>query len=129
MSAWHDSVVELIGNYQGTLEHMENNDCLTIVSIRLKRKTGRYLGLGESKKVFEWMTQDMSGKLEHEVAARRCYIGQPVSLTKEECVVRIAAGADTIREMCTDPKSVLAQDAAVLAKLHLLVEAHETLCQ
>ena len=65
MSAWHDSVVELIGNYQGTLEHMENIDCLTIVSIRLKRKTGRYLGLGESKKVFEWMTQDMSRTLDN----------------------------------------------------------------
>jgi hypothetical protein len=35
--------------------------------------------------------QDLTGKLEGEVAARRCYIGQPVALTAEECVVRVAA--------------------------------------
>jgi hypothetical protein len=35
--------------------------------------------------------QDLTGKLEGEVAARRCYIGQPVALTSEECVVRVAA--------------------------------------
>jgi len=77
--------------------------------------------------VFEWMTHDMSSKLDSDVAARRCYIGQPVSLTKEECVVRVAAGSDAIRLMCDNPKAALAEDAAILAKLALLVDAFEQL--
>ena len=91
MVAWHNGVKEMLGQYSNTLEHMENSDCLTIMSVRLRRKKGGYLSVGESKKVFEWMTQDLTGKLDGEVAARRCYIGQPVSLTSEECVVRVAA--------------------------------------
>ena len=95
--AWNTGVIELLGQHAGVLEHMENLDCPTIVSVRLRRKTGRYLNVSQSKKVFEWMTLDMSGKLDQEVARRPCYIGQPVSLTADECVVRIAAGSDTIR--------------------------------
>ena len=127
MSTWHDSLVEMLGKYQGTLEHMENLDCLTIVSIRLRRKKGGYLNVSDSKKVFEWMTQDLSHKMQNEVAAQRCYIGQPVSLTSDECVVRVAAGSDTIRLMCDNPKAALAEDAAILAKLALLTEAFEQL--
>ena len=37
------------------------------------------------------MQQDLTGKLEGEVAARRCYIGQPVALTAEEGGGRVAA--------------------------------------
>jgi len=61
------------------------------------------------------------------LAAQRCFIGQPVSLTSDECVVRVAAGSDTIRLMCTNPKAALAEDALILAKLALLVEAFEQL--
>eukprot|EP00277_Geminigera_cryophila_P001574 CAMPEP_0179416164 /NCGR_PEP_ID=MMETSP0799-20121207/6642_1 /TAXON_ID=46947 /ORGANISM="Geminigera cryophila, Strain CCMP2564" /LENGTH=489 /DNA_ID=CAMNT_0021188997 /DNA_START=57 /DNA_END=1526 /DNA_ORIENTATION=+ len=129
MTAWHDALAEMIAKYQGTLELMENVDCLTIVSIRLRRKQGGYLNVAQSKQVFEWMTHDMSSKLDSDVAARRCYIGQPVSLTKEECVVRVAAGSDAIRLMCDHPKSALAEDAAILAKLALLVDAFEQLSQ
>jgi hypothetical protein len=95
--AWNSGVIELLSQHVGVLEHMENLDCPTIVSVRLRRKTGRYLNVSQSKKVFEWMTLDMSDKLDQEVARRPCYIGQPVSLTADECVVRIAAGSDTIR--------------------------------
>jgi len=127
MVAWHNGVKEMLGQYSNTLEQMENSDCLTIMSVRLRRKKGGYLSVGESKKVFEWMTQDLTGKLDGEVAARRCYIGQPVSLTSEECVVRVAAGSDSIRLMCQNPKAALAEDAAILAKLALIVEAFEQL--
>jgi hypothetical protein len=62
MSAWHDGVVQLIGKYQEQLVHMENigNTITTIVSVRLRRKKGGYLNVNDSKKVFEWMTQDMT---------------------------------------------------------------------
>lgn len=127
ISTWHAALVEMLGQHQGALEHMENMDCPTIVSVRLKRKNGGYLTVAESKKVFEWMTQDLSGKLDSPVAARRCYIGQPVSLTSDECVVRVAAGSDAICLMCDDPKAALAEDTLILSKLALVVEAFEQL--
>ena len=127
VSTWNKALVGLLGSHQDHLEPMENVDCPTIISMRLKRKTGGYLNVAECKRVFEWMTQDMSGKLDSPVAARRCYIGQPVSLTKDECVVRVAAGSDAICLMCTDPKAALAADALILSKLALLVGAFEQL--
>ena len=36
-------------------------------------------------------------------------------------------GADSIRLMCENPKAALAEDAAILAKLFLIVEAFEQL--
>jgi hypothetical protein len=43
MVAWHDGVKELLGQYTNTLEHMENLDCLTIISVRLRRKKAQIL--------------------------------------------------------------------------------------
>jgi hypothetical protein len=68
------------------------------------------------------MTRDLSGALGCAAAGPACFIGQPVPITKDESVLRVALGSDSLRACLRDPAAALAQDSAVIRKLALLAQ-------
>ena len=77
----------------------------------------------ELAKVFKAMTLDMSSKFpKNDIASRICYTGQPVLISKEEAVLRIALGSDSLREYIEDGPSTLQQDFTIIEKLSFLGE-------
>ena len=131
MDVWNKFIQQTVANYPEELECFEPVDKQTIISIRLKNvaQGSGYLRTDECKKVFEWMTLDLSSKIDHPVAANRCYIGQPVSITKEDAVVRTALGSDSLRAILANEKAALAEDSAILAKLSYLVRNYKDLSE
>lgn len=125
---WRQHVMAIVEKNSEQLEVFDGGDGSTsIVSIRLKKAGGGYLKTAEAKKVFEWMTQDLSGRLVSPAAAARCYIGQPVAITKEDCVVRSALGSDSLREVLQHPERALASDSLIIQKLALLTDKYDEL--
>ena len=74
-------------------------DTPSIVSIRIKHpSTGEWMKKAELAKVFKAMTLDMSEKFpDDDVASEICFIGQPVLISEEQAVLRIALGSDSLR--------------------------------
>jgi hypothetical protein len=68
------------------------------------------------------MPRDLSAALGDPAAAPACYIGQPVAVAKDEAVLRVALGSDSLRACLRDPAAALAEDAALIRKLALLAE-------
>mmetsp|Transcript_325 Transcript_325/g.868 ORF Transcript_325/g.868 Transcript_325/m.868 type:complete len:200 (-) Transcript_325:16-615(-) len=128
--AWLESVLEELGKHPLHLEAFEPRSCATIVSLRLRKTDGGYYNTAECKKIFEWMTLDMSEKLGTQDAAIKCYIGQPVSVAKGGgCVLRIALGSDSLRQLVDDAEGARAADRAIVTKLALLTKSFDQLSQ
>jgi hypothetical protein len=128
--AWLESVLTELGKYPEQLEAFEPRSCATIVSLRLRKPDGGYYNTAECKKIFEWMTLDMSEKLGTPDAATKCYIGQPVSVAKGGgCVLRIALGSDSLRQLVNDVAGARGADAAIVKKLSLLTKRFDELSQ
>ena len=126
--AWIEGVIKLVDQYKDELETFEPRSCPTILSIRCRKPAGGYYTNGECKKIFEWMTLDMSEKLGTADGAPLCYIGQPVNVGKGgECVLRIALGSDSLRLVRDNSGAALAEDTAVVKKLALLIRNYDSL--
>eukprot|EP00290_Baffinella_frigidus_P025015 CAMPEP_0180252838 /NCGR_PEP_ID=MMETSP0987-20121128/39262_1 /TAXON_ID=697907 /ORGANISM="non described non described, Strain CCMP2293" /LENGTH=417 /DNA_ID=CAMNT_0022221629 /DNA_START=131 /DNA_END=1384 /DNA_ORIENTATION=- len=120
-----EHVLAGVAEFPDQLERFDGGDgCTSIVSIRLKKAGGGFLKVAEAKKVFEWMTQDLSNKLVSPSAAACCYIGQPVSITKEDCIVRLALGSDSLRDFLANGEQALAVDSLIIQKLALLTDKY-----
>mmetsp|Transcript_7301 Transcript_7301/g.12593 ORF Transcript_7301/g.12593 Transcript_7301/m.12593 type:complete len:548 (+) Transcript_7301:74-1717(+) len=94
------------------------------------------LNVDELKKLHALMPHDLSLSLSHttrEISAedvailkRPCYIGQPVKLSADVCVIRFAADAPLVNNICTSKdaatalQSALADDEILVKKLVLL---------
>mmetsp|Transcript_30261 Transcript_30261/g.59091 ORF Transcript_30261/g.59091 Transcript_30261/m.59091 type:complete len:496 (+) Transcript_30261:65-1552(+) len=127
-AAWLESVLSELEKYPDQLEAFEPRSCSTIVSLRLKAPGGAYYNNAECKNVFQWMTLDMSQKTGTQEGAPRCYIGQPVNVAKGGgCVLRIALGSDSLRQLAGDAGAARAEDAAIVAKLALLTKNYAEL--
>jgi hypothetical protein len=125
---WIDGVIGLVEQHKEQLETFQPKSCSTILSIRCRKPAGGYYSNGECKKIFEWMTLDMSEKLGTADGAPLCYIGQPVNVGKGgECVLRIALGSDSLRLVRDNSGAALAEDTAVVKKLALLVKSYDQL--
>ena len=82
------------------------------------------------------MTLDLSHLFKDEdIVKQICYIGQPVSISKNESVLRIALGGDSFRQVVKDmkndsdtgPGSAVADDKIIIKKLAFLAENFEEL--
>lgn len=50
----------------------------------------------------------------------KCFLGQPVLISKDEAVLRIALGSDSLRSLESDFEGTLRTDELILEKLDLL---------
>jgi len=104
-TAWTDEVLACVARHPAlSVAAVEKG----IVSIRCANRhrqalTGkRYHGAATLKSVYRWLTSDMSlapGADSCAAAGTVVYLGQPVSLTKDEAVLRIAMGAELLLQM------------------------------
>ena len=58
-------------------------------------------------------------------ARHACYLGQPVAVGADGSVIRLALGADSLREYVTNPTRAEEADTAIVGKLALLVARFE----
>jgi hypothetical protein len=57
-----------------------------------------------------------------EVVRRKCFMGQPVLITKDQAVLRIALGSDSLRQLSEDFEQTLLVDNQIIEKLELLAK-------
>lgn len=81
-------------------------DTPSIISIRIKNPAnGAWMVKAELAKVFKAMTLDMSSTFPDYAEAKEiCFTGQPVLISKEQAVLRIALGSDSLRHVIDDLK-------------------------
>lgn len=65
---------------------------------------GKWMVKEELAKVFKAMTLDMSGMFpdSKDLTSKICFTGQPVLISKEQAVLRIALGSDSLRQAIDD---------------------------
>jgi len=105
-------------------------DTNTIISLKLIRN-GKSLPTEDVRKIYEWMTMDISKDVEKiskitknqkGVLKRSFLLGQPVNMGRY-AVIRIALGATLVTRMNKiGSKKILAEDEALLEKLSLLTK-------
>lgn len=98
------------------------NDTDSIVSFRVRNQSGEseWLKKEELVKVFRAMTLDRSDLSSDKVAGLKCFIGQPVKISSDYGVLRIALGSDSLRQYIDDPEATLADDLKIVEKLSVL---------
>ena len=124
---WRFFVVSDIGKFDNLDYFSAAEDTPSIVSVRcVHPDTGKWMNKAELAKVFLNMTLDLGDKFPEnkEVASRICFSGQPVLINKEEAVLRIALGSDSLREVIQDKKNdttkTNATDLKMLEKMSFL---------
>lgn len=102
-------------------------DTASIVSVRLKHPdTGKWMIKSELAKVFKAMTLDMSEKFPEakELTSKICFTGQPVLISEQEAVLRIALGSDSLRQVIEDMENgttvAQAEDDLICQKMAFL---------
>jgi len=74
------------------------------------------------------MTEDKSQIFpDSEISAQKCFIGQPVLISPNEAVLRIALGSDSLRNYIEDQSATLEEDKAIVNKLAFLGKEYNTL--
>ena len=74
------------------------------MSVRVKNTdaTKDWFNKAELTKIFKAMGVNGSDKFKDDIVSHRCFIGQPVVISKEEAVLRIALGSDSLRAFISD---------------------------
>ena len=131
---WRKDVVSDIGRYENLSYFSAAEDTDSIVSVRIKHPdTGKYLTKSELAKVFKAMTLEMSETLspaddgEKFILDKKCFSGQPVLISKEEAVLRIALGSDSLREVLKAKSDALAADYQIIQKMSVLGQRYNEL--
>ena len=57
----------------------------------------------------------------------RCQTGQPVQITKQMGILRIALGSDSLRDIIHDFEGTIKQDTTIIDKLALLANNYSSL--
>ena len=120
---WRKAVVEMVGKHDNLNYFEAAYDTDSIISIRIKNTGDErpWFNKSELAKVFKAMTLDMSAKFpDNEIAKHKCFIGQPVLISKTEAVLRIAQGSDSLRAYISDPAASLAEDQLIVNKMAYL---------
>jgi hypothetical protein len=123
VSEWADSVVDMVK------EH-DNLDAWwverSIVSIRIAQGIGsekKWLTVDELRQLFRWMSLDVSEAVpdaspeEREALSKIAFIGQPVDVSKEHGIVRIALGVESMLSYRKDAAATLKEDKAIVEKM------------
>jgi len=111
----------------------------TIICLDLKKAdpegTMKRCSLGEMKRIHNLMARDLSGQKsvvepDNALWALRCFLAQPVSLSKDFHVLRAAIGAPLVLRLqqgCRD--EVQTEDCQWIDKLHLILSSWDSLPQ
>lgn len=115
----------------------------SIISIRLamiqnhggdaKHNSSKWLGMEDARHVFRWMSLDVSSAVpdaspeEQEALASSAFIGQPVSVSQDFAIVRIALGVDSLLEYSKDRANTLKEDQVVVNKLGAIAKYFDSL--
>jgi hypothetical protein len=129
--AWRKSVIKMVDECPNLDFFDDGADTPSIVSVRIKHPdTGKWMIKSELAKVFKAMTLDMSDKFpdDKDLASQICFTGQPVVISSEQAVLRIALGSDSLRQVIDDmnqaaasPKRIAKnEDALICQKMSLL---------
>jgi len=130
---WRHKVVNAV-NATEHLRVFEAND--TIINIAVEPTPGNALGMEDLKKLYLWMTLDLSKPLakvalnteERKALTTPCLIGQPVDVATDFGVVRIALGASDVRALLNNKENDLfAEDAALVTKANLIAKHFDLL--
>lgn len=77
----------------------------------------------ELVKIFKDQTLDVSSQYpqeQSEITSKICFTGQPVLISKQEAVLRIALGSDSLRSFIENPEETLKQDIQIIKKMAYL---------
>lgn len=102
---WRQSVIKMVKEHPELNYFDAAEDTASIVSVRIKHPdTGKWMVKSELAKVFKAMTLDMSDKFpdDKDLASKICFTGQPVLISNEQAVLRIALGSDSLRQVIDD---------------------------
>ena len=98
-------MVDMVKSHSNLDYFSEAEDTDSIVSVRIKHpETGKWMVKAELAKVFKAMTLDMSEKFpeQKDLVSKICFTGQPVLISNEQAVLRIALGSDSLRQVISD---------------------------
>jgi hypothetical protein len=117
----------------------------SIISIRLsvinnvggdaKHSSPKYLGMKDARHVFRWMSLDVSSAVpdaspeERKTLASSAFIGQPVSVSQDFAIVRIALGVDSLLAYSKDKENTLKEDQIVVNKLGSIAKYFDSLAK
>ena len=114
----------MIGQFDNLSYFAAAEDTPSIVSLRvIHPDTGKWMVKSELAKVFKALTLDMSATFPEvggDLASRICFIGQPVLISNEEAVLRIALGSDSLRQAIADHSGTVSIDQGILQKMSFL---------
>ena len=99
---WRQGVIDELSKYQNLDYFSAAEDTSSIVSMRIVHPdSGKWMNKSELAKVFKALTLDMSSKFpeDDKIASRICFTGQPVLINKEEAILRLALGSDSLRQV------------------------------
>lgn len=107
----------------------------SITSIRMAKDgdTSQWLNMSEARDLFRWMSLDVSEVVpdateeEKKALATSGFIGQPVSVSEDFAIVRIALGVDSLYAYSQDKASTLAEDQMLVNKLGAIAKHFSTL--
>ena len=124
---WRKQVIDHINKFENLDYFSAAEDTKSIVSLRvIHPDTGKWMIKSELAKVFKALTLDLSEQFPEvdDVVSRICFTGQPVHISKDEAVLRIALGSDSLREVIKnlEQKQTTASqtDLAILEKMSFI---------
>ena len=99
----------------------------SIISIRMAKDGnsagGNWLSMSEARDLFRWMSLDVSEAVpgaseeEKEALSVSGFIGQPVSVSEDYAIVRIALGVESLVAYSVDKDQTLGEDSLIVKKL------------
>ena len=127
---WASAVRELVNKNE-----MLDVFCVerSIVSIRIRRKSGGWLNMSEARDLFRWMSLDISSSVttsgddEQVALSTPAFIGQPVSVSDSFTIVRIALGVEALNAYNADKAKTLKEDELTVRKLGAIANHFELL--
>ena len=132
-----DAIVkEWTGKVTNKVKEASNIDVFSvqrsIISIRIKKASGDWLNMKEARELYRWMSMDLGGfpdalPEDKEALSQVAYIGQPVDVSDEFAIVRIALGAESLLSFSDDKDKTLAEDELAVKKLSAIGKNFENL--
>jgi hypothetical protein len=131
---------EAVNEWAECVSCMVNNEAMldawcverSIVSIRVA-KEGGWLSMSELRDVYRWMSMDVASLVkdatieEKQALSKPAYIGQPVDVSENHSIVRIALGVDSLLCYLDDKDATLQEDHVAVKKLATIARYFETL--
>jgi hypothetical protein len=120
---WAESVKEMVDSH----DFLETFGVeRSIVSIRMLKAGGGCLNMNEARDLFRWMSCDVASFVQNASSDEKtalstiAYTGQPVKITSDQAIIRIALGAESLLSYVQDKKSTLNEDRLTVEKIGAL---------